>query len=193
MALTPVLEQAHSLTCLLKSQHFRVRFTTTSKAYHTSSTTPTCCGASLASVRTTPPFLCHTPTCQPIRKSGLAIIRRGCCSTSTPTGWATLSMYFAAPCFLSHAPTCLPIGETISTIIRICRTRGWCCWHGHWWHSHWWQSGWHRCWQRIGWCWWQCRATAMMYPAAPNLFGWNPSVFSSDGAIERITNRRRCC
>merc|ERR1740123_1304228 len=127
-------------------------------------TSTSCWWAALALVGTAPSFLCYTPTCHPIGKSGIAIVWfRGRHASTTLIG-AALTVDSAAPLLLSHRPACLPIRETIGTIVGVCRGRRLC---------------------RL--------ATDVVHPAAPILLSLLPREVLADGAIEWIDRPRRGC
>jgi len=119
-----------------------------------------CRWAAFALVRTAPSLLGHRPTCHPIRKPRLAIVRlrngrngrdRGTTATLIR---AALSMNSATPLLLGHTPARLPICESILAIVGICWAR------------------------------WFSRLTAdMVVAAAPRLLGSVPNLVHPHRAI----------
>jgi len=122
-------------------------------------TTACCRRAALALVLAAPRFLCHRPTCLPIREACVAII--GClCRSATDIIGATLAMMGTTPSLLAHRPTGLPIREAILAIVRI--------------------GGWRSNRRR------HRRAAQVVICAAPRLLVWRPRWLGVHSAIVGI-------
>jgi len=146
---------------------------------------PSCRGAAFACVVAAPVLLWCRPTCHPVGKSGVAVVRRRGGAdgrTSTSLIGATLAMDSAAPLFLAHRPACLPIGESICAIVWVC----WCNWQN--WHGRWLNR--HGRWNH-----WHVRASTMMNAAAPRPLIRLPSALCIHCTVEGInrSRRSRCC
>merc|ERR1711976_306185 len=122
-----------------------------------------CWRATLAGIPAAPILLRSAPTCHPIGKTSVAIVRCACGSNwcaSIALSWATLAMNTAAPLLLANRPAHQPILEAIGAIVRVCWRRR----HGN-------------------------LTTEMVMLAAPVLLDRRPSWVNTNGAIERNLGR----
>jgi len=143
-----------------------------------SSATSSCWRASLASILAAPILLWRTPSCHPVGKACIAIVRGsdGCDRRATGSlPWAALPMHPAAPLLLAHRPSHHPVGEAVGAIVWVSRRS--------------WRDGHHR-WRRRhdrprNWSDW-LRASDMVDPAAPRALVCLPHGWRVHCAIEGI-------